>query len=67
MGMTEAVSCGVPMIVTPMYGDQYLNAATLANRKAAVVLDYSEISEKTLKEAIDKCLSEELSYDFKQN
>lgn len=52
MGSTEAAHCGVPVVVTPMYGDQFLNAAALANRGMGRIVHYEDLSAKAVSEAI---------------
>lgn len=59
LGTIEALGAGVPMVVTPIYGDQYQNGAVVQNRKAGVLLDYADWSEATVMAAIVTCLSEE--------
>uniref|UniRef100_A0A1B0DEG4 UDP-glucuronosyltransferase n=1 Tax=Phlebotomus papatasi TaxID=29031 RepID=A0A1B0DEG4_PHLPP len=36
LGSSEAAYCGVPVIATPMYGDQFFNAASLKHRGMGV-------------------------------
>ncbi|XP_055920857.1 UDP-glucosyltransferase 2-like isoform X1 [Eupeodes corollae] len=52
MGSTEAAYCGVPVVATPMYGDQFLNAAALAHRGMGTILKYEDITEATVVKAI---------------
>jgi glucuronosyltransferase len=58
MGLSEGAYCGVPAVITPIYGDQFLNAAAYVNRGAGVILDYKSINstEKVL-QAIQLALS----------
>lgn len=56
MGSSEAAYCGVPVVVTPMYGDQFLNAAALVHRGMGTLLPYEEIKESTVYKAIKKAL-----------
>ncbi|KAH8289921.1 hypothetical protein KR018_003220 [Drosophila ironensis] len=42
LGTTEAVHCGVPMLVTPFYGDQFLNAGAIEQRKFGVILNFED-------------------------
>ncbi|KAH8262178.1 hypothetical protein KR038_006575, partial [Drosophila bunnanda] len=51
LGTTESVHCGKPMLVTPIYGDQFLNAFSVQNRGMGLKLDYEEINVKNLKQA----------------
>ncbi|XP_030383538.1 UDP-glucuronosyltransferase 2B17-like [Scaptodrosophila lebanonensis] len=56
MGVTEAVHCGVPILGTPIYGDQFLNIASLVERGMAVNVNYNDISEKAIYEALKEIL-----------
>ncbi|EDW03361.1 GH10546 [Drosophila grimshawi] len=56
MGSTEAAYCGVPVVATPMYGDQFLNAAALVQRRMGVLLHYEDINENTVMRAIRRAL-----------
>ena len=58
LGITEAVHCGVPVIVTPIYGDQFLNAAAVKSRGTAIILKLHDINEKNLVEAFQNITSE---------
>lgn len=59
LGVIEALINGVPVIGTPIYGDQYLNVAVVDHRRAGVLLNYEEWTEESLLEAIRRGLSEE--------
>ncbi|XP_055919830.1 UDP-glycosyltransferase UGT5 [Eupeodes corollae] len=52
LGTTEAVYCGKPIIVTPFYGDQFLNGKAAENRKIGTVLNYDQISEQHVLESL---------------
>ncbi|SPP79083.1 UDP-glucuronosyltransferase 1-3 [Drosophila guanche] len=52
LGTTESVHCGKPMLVTPIYGDQFLNAFSVQNRGMGLKLDYQDISVKNVSEAL---------------
>ncbi|KAG5667808.1 hypothetical protein PVAND_015777 [Polypedilum vanderplanki] len=72
MGVSEAVHCKKPTIVTPIYGDQYLNAAALKERGMGVILNYDELSEEKIYESIVEILkpsykeaAEKVSNSFK--
>jgi glucuronosyltransferase len=54
LGLTEAIHCGVPAIVSPILGDQFLNAAAIADRGMAVILERQDINEKNLAEALEQ-------------
>lgn len=59
LGVIEALINSVPVIGTPIYGDQYLNVAVVDHRRAGVLLNYDEWTEESLLKAIRTCLSEE--------
>jgi len=42
LGTTEAVHCGVPMLLTPFYGDQFLNSGAIKQRGFGVIVDFSD-------------------------
>ncbi|XP_070065012.1 uncharacterized protein [Drosophila virilis] len=56
MGSSEAAYCGVPVVATPMYGDQFLNAAALVQRNMGVLLHYEDIGENTVLKALKRAL-----------
>lgn len=57
LGLSEGIYCGVPMVVTPMYGDQGHNAAAAAARGAAIILQYEDITEESLGNALNEILN----------
>ncbi|XP_069964141.1 UDP-glycosyltransferase UGT5 isoform X1 [Bactrocera oleae] len=59
MGSSEAAYCGVPVVVTPMYGDQFLNAAALKYRGMGVVLKYNDITENSVLRSIREVLKKQ--------
>uniref|UniRef100_A0A0C9RNU1 UDP-glucuronosyltransferase n=1 Tax=Fopius arisanus TaxID=64838 RepID=A0A0C9RNU1_9HYME len=58
LGLSEGVSAGVPMVVVPMYGDQFNNAAAARSRGVAQVLEWNNLNGKTLKAAIDRVFND---------
>ncbi|EDV57648.2 LOW QUALITY PROTEIN: uncharacterized protein Dere_GG24956 [Drosophila erecta] len=52
LGTTEAVHCGKPLLVTPIYGDQFLNAYSVQNRGMGLKLDYQDITVENLNKAL---------------
>lgn len=56
LGSSEAAYCGIPTVVTPMYGDQFLNAAALKDRGMGEIVHYENITEETIRAAIEKSL-----------
>ncbi|ALC38850.1 Dot [Drosophila busckii] len=49
LGMTEALHCGKPMLMTPIYGDQFLNAHAAQTRGVGLILSYEDIKAAQLK------------------
>jgi len=44
LGMTESVWCGVPVLSTPFYGDQFVNSAALKKRGMGETLFYEDLN-----------------------
>ncbi|XP_031634295.1 UDP-glucuronosyltransferase 1-7C-like [Contarinia nasturtii] len=72
LGISEAVYCGIPIIVTPFFGDQFQNAATVEARGIGYIVRYRDMTEETIKIAITNALSPEalqraktVSYSFR--
>lgn len=59
MGSSEAAHCGVPTVLTPMYGDQFMNSAAFVNRKMGVVVNYEDITRDTMLAALREVLKPE--------
>lgn len=59
MGSSETAYCGVPVVVTPMYGDQFVNAAALKYRGMGVVLNYGDITENSVLRSIREVLKKQ--------
>ncbi|KAF7270323.1 hypothetical protein GWI33_016722 [Rhynchophorus ferrugineus] len=57
LGITEAVHCGVPVLVMPQFGDQPLNAEALKAQGAGVILRLREANYENLKHALTEALS----------
>lgn len=57
MGVSEGVYCAKPIIITPIYGDQYLNGASLAHRGMAKILHYNQLTEDNIVDAIQQVSS----------
>lgn len=54
LGLTEGVWSGVPMILMPLYGDQYQNAIAAQDRGVAIVVKFTELREEILRHAINE-------------
>lgn len=66
LGSSEAAYCGVPVISTPFYGDQFLNVAAMEKRGMAVVLKYQDISKDTVFQALRKALDPKMLENAKK-
>lgn len=58
LGISEAVYVGLPMILIPMFGDQFHNSAAVKTRGAGIVLSFHDLSEQSLKHALDACFND---------
>lgn len=56
MGMSEAAYCQIPTVVTPIYGDQYLNGAAVEDRGMGVVLHYDELNMENIVKSLRKVM-----------
>ncbi|XP_076239973.1 UDP-glycosyltransferase UGT5 [Calliopsis andreniformis] len=54
LGVSEGAYCGVPMLLMPLYGDQYQNAIAAQARGAALLLSFTEFTEQSLRHALDE-------------
>ncbi|KOC70104.1 UDP-glucuronosyltransferase 2B20 [Habropoda laboriosa] len=54
LGLTEGVYTGVPMVLMPLYGDQYQNSIAAQARGVALVVKFSQLTEQTLRHAFDE-------------
>ncbi|KAJ6648179.1 UDP-glycosyltransferase UGT5, partial [Pseudolycoriella hygida] len=66
LGSSEAAYCGVPVVATPMYGDQFLNSAAFVDRGMGKVVKYEEISKETMEEAIKFALDPQTQENAKK-
>ncbi len=56
--MYEAVSEGVPLVLTPLFADQLSNAAFLQKLKVGVYLDIFEANTETVLDALNAVLND---------
>lgn len=56
LGTTEAVQCGVPIIVIPQFGDQFTNAKAIEANGGGIILHFNDITEETLSKALNTVL-----------
>lgn len=66
LGSSEAAYCGVPTVITPMYGDQFLNGAAMVNRGMGTILNYEDISKESVVAALNDVLQPEFSANAKK-
>lgn len=59
LGTSESVHCGIPMVVTPIYGDQFVNMAALVHRGMAVELQIDDIEAEKVHKVIKEALKPE--------
>lgn len=71
-GTSETAYCGVPTILTPLYGDQFSNSAALVDRGMGIIVRYEEFTTENIRKALRKALdpstqrnADTLSYSFK--
>ncbi|XP_011267296.2 UDP-glucuronosyltransferase 2A3 isoform X2 [Camponotus floridanus] len=58
LGISEAVYVGLPMILMPIFGDQFHNSAAVRNRGAGIVLSFYDLNEQSLRHALDACFND---------
>lgn len=56
LGTTEAAHHGVPMIATPIYGDQFINAAAIESRGMGRILNYEDLNEEHITQTLNEVL-----------
>lgn len=56
LGTTEAVHCGVPVVVMPQYGDQHTNAKALEKSGGGVILNIRDATEEQVYDALKTIL-----------
>lgn len=54
LGVSEGVYVGLPMVLVPMFGDQFHNTAAVKTRGAAVMIEYDNLNEQLLRHALDE-------------
>jgi glucuronosyltransferase len=65
-GSSEAAYCGVPVVATPFYGDQFLNSAAMENRGMGVVLKYKDINRDSVFLSLRKALDPQMKKNAKK-
>ncbi|XP_030745755.1 UDP-glucuronosyltransferase 1-9-like [Sitophilus oryzae] len=66
LGTTEAVHCGVPVLVMPQFGDQPLNAEAMKAQGAGVLLRLQDATYQSIREAVKQALSPETARNAKE-
>lgn len=66
MGSSESVYCGVPMVLTPIYGDQFHNAAAAQARGIGSIVHYGDITQDSMTAAISEALMRKTQEKAKQ-
>ncbi|XP_055375581.1 UDP-glucosyltransferase 2-like [Condylostylus longicornis] len=59
LGTSEATYYGVPIIATPIFGDQFLNSKTLAERGMGLTLLFDDLTEENIYNSIQTALKSE--------
>ncbi|XP_075982852.1 UDP-glucosyltransferase 2-like [Anticarsia gemmatalis] len=58
LGTQEAVACGVPMLMVPLYADQALNARGMTDRGVAEIVKLEETDKETWRKHLRSLLTE---------
>jgi glucuronosyltransferase len=66
LGTTEAIAAGVPVIGIPIYGDQRLNIARAKETGYGLSLDFNDLSEEKISEALNEILRNPKYYETAQ-
>jgi len=62
MSVIEAIHCGKPMVVIPIFGDQIFNSKLLIEKQVAVTVKYKHLESDRLFNAINEALTEKYTY-----
>ncbi|KAF5280026.1 hypothetical protein FQA39_LY05407 [Lamprigera yunnana] len=66
LGITEAVHCGVPLILIPQFGDQFTNAKAIEANGGGVILDYGSLDEESIYNALKTILDPRFNQQAKE-
>lgn len=58
LGTQEAVACGVPMLVIPLYADQALNGRAMSDRGVARIMQLTNIDKHSWRESVSDILND---------
>ncbi|XP_017858841.1 PREDICTED: UDP-glucuronosyltransferase 1-3 [Drosophila arizonae] len=67
LGTSESIYCGVPLLVTPFYGDQFLNAAAVVQRRFGVIVEFKNFDEHHLSRALRTILDDYFAMQMKSS
>lgn len=59
LGTQEAVACGVPMLIVPLYADQALNARAMYDRAVAQIINLNDADKSNWRTALHELLGNE--------
>lgn len=59
LGTQEAVACGVPMLMVPLYADQALNARAMADRGVAQIVTLKNTDKDTWRRKLRVLLTDQ--------
>ena len=72
LSASEAAHFGIPVVITPMHDDEYLNGAALVDRGMGVIVRYEDITAEAIVGAIHQVLqpamkikAEEVSFSYR--
>lgn len=57
LGTQEAVACGVPTLMVPLYADQALNARAMSDRNVARIISLKDATTQAWREAFHDLLT----------
>jgi glucuronosyltransferase len=66
LGSSEAAYCGVPVVSTPFYGDQFMNSAAMEKRGMGVILKYQDMNRDNVFQALRKALDSKMQENAKK-
>lgn len=52
----EAIDSGIPVVAIPLFGDQYGNAAAMADAGIATIVAYNDLKKSLLLDAVNEVL-----------
>lgn len=58
-GIYEAIYHGVPMVLLPLFADQFFTSSRVQDKGMGIMLDVSRVTEESFQAAIDTVLHDE--------